>query len=56
MTVNRLKKVSIQIPLKTNGEFDMDKQKELAEVYIRLNDMKKAISSEFNKLIKLDVK
>lgn len=57
VTVNRLKKVSLKIPLKANSkDFDIEKQKELAEVYIRLNSMKKSISSEFNKLIKLDVK
>lgn len=56
VTVNRLEKVTIQIPLKTDGEFDIDKQRELAEVYVRLNSMKKSIISEFNKIIKLEIK
>ena len=56
VTVNRLEKVTIQIPLKTDDEFDIDKQRELAEVYVRLNSMKKSIISEFNKIIKLEIK
>lgn len=56
VTMNRLNKVFIKIPLKNAKDYDLGKQRELSEVYIRLNGMKKSISSEFNKLIKLDVK
>lgn len=51
--VDKIKEVLIQIPIKNNGEFNLDKQKELAEKYIKIQELKnnlKLLLSEFLKL------
>ncbi len=50
ITVNIIKKVMIQIPIDNNGNFDIDKQKQIAEKYQKIERIKQAISIELNQI------
>ena len=42
----------IKIPIKQNGEFDLDKQKEIANKYETIEKIKKKIKTDYEKVIK----
>ena len=50
-------KLSVKIPVTTAGEFDLQKQKEIAEKYRKIEEIKKNIKIELEKIdnIKVDI-
>ena len=42
--------ISIKIPITKKGEFDIEKQKKLAEKYRKIEQIKKSISEELDKI------
>ena len=57
VTVDIIKNISIKIPITLSGKFDVKKQKEIAEKYRRLEEIKMNIKAEFKKFknIKVDI-
>lgn len=53
----RIAEIKIKIPITTTGEFDLQKQKELAEKYRKVEEVKKNIKAELEKIenIKVDI-
>jgi len=51
------KNIQIKIPITTTGEFDLQKQKEIAEKYRKIKEIKQNIKAEFEKInnIKVDI-
>lgn len=56
-TIENIKKILISIPVDSTGKFDMQKQKEIAEQYRKVEEIKKSIKTELEKIenIKVDV-
>lgn len=56
-TIERTKHLKIRIPVTKDGSFDINKQKELAQKYKKVEDVKKNISRELEKIenIKVDI-
>lgn len=52
VTVNIVKKVIIKIPINNSGSFDRNKQKEIAEKYHKIEEVKQAIAKELNQIEK----
>lgn len=52
---NKLKKIKISIPIKSNGDFDIEKQKEIAFKYMKLDEIKKSIIEKIKNLISIDI-
>ncbi len=50
VTVDIIKKVIVKIPIDSNDNFDINKQKEIAEKYQKIEDIKQAISDELYKI------
>lgn len=48
-------KIMIPIPINSKGEFDLEKQKEIAEKYRKVEEIKKAISAELEKISKIEM-
>jgi hypothetical protein len=53
----RIAEIRIKIPVTATGEFDLQKQKELAEKYRKIEEIKKNIKAELEKIenIKVDI-
>lgn len=49
------KEINISIPINSKGEFDLEKQKEIAEKYRKVEEIKKAISAELEKISKIEM-
>jgi len=56
VTVNVIRKLTIDVPINKNGEFDIDAQKEIADKYQKIEEIKKIIDTELKKIeeIKID--
>lgn len=54
-TIEKIKPIEIPIPINSKGEFDLDKQKEIAEKYRKVEEIKKAISAELEKISKIEM-
>lgn len=54
-TIEKIKPIEIPIPINSKGEFDLEKQKEIAEKYRKVEEIKKAISAELEKVSKVEV-
>ncbi len=56
-TIERTKHLQIRIPVTKDGDFDLKKQKELAEKYRKIEEIKKNIKAELEKIenIKVDI-
>ncbi len=50
ITVNIIKKIEIPIPIKPNGKFDLEAQKEIANKYKKIEEIKKIIDVELKKI------
>jgi len=50
ITVNIIKKIDVEIPVKPNGEFDLEAQKEIANKYKKIEEIKKIIDTELKKI------
>lgn len=55
ITVNIIKDVRVHIPIDSNGEYDIKKQKEIANRYIRLEEAKSKLQEEMKNLSKVDI-
>jgi len=53
--VDKIKNVCINIPINSLGEFDLETQKEIAEKYQKIEDIKTAINKELNKIIETEI-
>lgn len=47
----RMKEVQIEIPIDENGEFDLDKQKEIAEKFKKIEEIKTKLKDNYEKMI-----
>jgi len=47
----RMKEVQIEIPIDENGEFDLEKQKEIADKYRKIEEIKKKLKDNYEKMI-----
>jgi restriction endonuclease S subunit len=54
-TIEKIKPIEIPIPINSKGEFDLYTQKEIAEKYCKIDQIKKSISEELEKLQNLKV-
>lgn len=54
-TIEKIKPIEIPIPINSKGEFDLDKQKEIAEKYRKVEEIKKAISAELEKISSIEL-
>lgn len=54
-TVGKLKDIEIQIPVDQNNEFDLQAQKEIAEKYNKIQNIKSAISLELDKISETEI-
>ena len=50
-----MKNLSILIPINTKGEFDLEAQKEIAEKYRKIEQIKKSISAELDKIANIEI-
>ena len=57
VTVDIIKNIQIKIPITATGEFDLQKQKEIAEKYRKIEEIKRSIKAELEKIenIKVDI-
>ncbi len=51
----KVKKLSIRIPINKNGEFDLEAQKQIAEKYNKIENIKANIILELNKISEIEV-
>ncbi|MFV0305014.1 MAG: N-6 DNA methylase [Moheibacter sp.] len=51
----KIQDIEISIPIDKKGDFDISKQKELAEKFKRLEDIKKSISDELDKISSTEI-
>jgi len=49
--IERMGEISVNIPIKDNGEFDLDKQKEIASRYKKIEQIKKNLQEDYEKMI-----
>jgi restriction endonuclease S subunit len=49
--IERMREISIDIPIKENGEFDLDKQKEIADKYKKIEQIKNRLKEDYEKMI-----
>ena len=47
----RMKEVQIEIPIDKNGEFDLDKQREIAEKHRKIEEIKTKLKDNYEKII-----
>ncbi len=55
LTVNIIESVEIQIPVDKNSEFDLQAQKEIAEKYKKIQNIKSAINLELDKISETEI-
>lgn len=51
----KVKELSIKIPVDSNGNFDIDTQRQIADKYNRIEEIKKSISIELEKLTSIEI-
>lgn len=51
-----LEKLSIEIPITKKGEYDLDQQKDIASEYRKIEEIKRTIKSELNKILNKEIK
>lgn len=56
ITVERIKKVSINIPIKRNRKYDIEKQEALAKKYRVIENIRKNLQKEFKQIIESKIK
>jgi hypothetical protein len=54
-TIGKLKNIEISIPINKNGEFDLEAQKQIAEKYKKIEDIKSAINLELDKIAETEI-
>lgn len=54
--IERMKEISIEIPIKENGDFDLGKQKEIADKYEKIEQIKEYLQEDIEKIIESKVK
>lgn len=51
----KVEKLSIKVPVDSNGDFDIDVQRQIADKYKRIEEIKKTISTELEKLTSSEI-
>jgi len=54
--VDRIKRVRIKIPIKPNGDFDLKKQQELANSFLKFVEIREELKKGFNEVFTLEIK
>ncbi|MDR1341164.1 MAG: hypothetical protein LBK58_14090, partial [Prevotellaceae bacterium] len=54
-TIEKIKPIEIPVPINSKGEFDVSIQKEIAEKYKKIEDIKQSISLELDKISKIEI-
>ncbi len=54
-TIEKIKPIEIPIPINSKGEFDLEAQKEIAEKYRKIEQIKKSISAELDKIATIEI-
>lgn len=54
-SLTNMKTISVSIPIKENGEFDVDKQNEIAKKYLTIQNIKELITQKLEELNKVIV-
>jgi hypothetical protein len=54
-TIEKIKPIEILIPINSKGEFDLEAQKEIAEKYRKIEQIKKSISAELDKIANIEI-
>jgi hypothetical protein len=49
--IERMGEISIDIPIKENGEFDLNEQKEIANKFKKIEQIKKHLENDYEKMI-----
>ena len=49
-------KIKINIPINSKGEYDIEKQKEIALKYRKIDEIKKAIANQIDSLCSVEIK
>ena len=54
---DKIKDIEIKIPITSKGKFDLEKQREIAEKYKQIEEIKKNVKAELEKIetIKVDI-
>jgi hypothetical protein len=47
----RMSEISIEIPIKQNGDFDLEKQKEIADNYEKIEQIKEKLKEDYEEII-----
>jgi len=53
--VDKIKSVEINIPIDENGHFSLETQKEIAQKYRKIEEIKKSINGELEKILELQI-
>jgi len=53
--IERINEISIEIPIKTNGDFDLAKQKEIAEKFRKIGEIRKKLEDDYQRIINTKV-
>jgi len=56
LRINDVKNIEIPIPINSKGEFDLPTQREIAEKYRKIEQIKKSISEELDKIASIEIK
>ncbi len=51
----KIKKIEIPVPIDKNGEFDLQAQKEAAGKYKKIEEIKKAVNFELDKISEIEI-
>ncbi len=54
-SMDKVLKLTIPIPLKQNGQYDLDKQNELAKIYSQIDTIRKNILEELDKIFSINI-
>jgi type I restriction enzyme M protein len=54
-TIEKIKPIEIPIPINKKGEFDLKAQQEIAEKYRKIEQIKKNISEELDKIANIEI-
>ena len=55
VTKEIIQNIQIPLPIKPNGEFDLEAQKAIAKKYKKIEQVKESLSEELDKMLKMEV-
>ena len=54
--IERMDEISIEIPIRDNGDFDLEKQKEIADKHEKIEQIKEILKEDYKKIIESKIK